>query len=245
MVMEEQETTLRAESAKERKLRRTQRALTWGGVAASLVWLIVLAVLVCSRWSQFVSLELNALGDFLAGSVAPLAFFWLVLGYFQQGIELSLNTEALKLQQEELRRQVEETANLARNAERSAAANETLAELSRNAARRADEDALRDAQPVIRYTGRAGGPDGLRLKFLNEGAEVSEVRLLPDTEGDSISSEGSRTWLSGQARSFVCRFRHPIYKFSMTYKDGLGVTRRQRFSLSPEGELTTETDYSI
>lgn len=59
------------------------------------------------------ALELNAFGDFLAGSFAPLAFFWFVLAYFQQGAEL-------KLQREELGHQRVETARLANEAARQA-----------------------------------------------------------------------------------------------------------------------------
>lgn len=46
--------------------------------------------------------SLNEFGDFLAGSFAPLAFYWLVLGYYLQGKGIQQNTEALKLQQVEL-----------------------------------------------------------------------------------------------------------------------------------------------
>lgn len=46
--------------------------------------------------------DLNSVGDFLAGAFAPLAFFWLVRGYYQQGEELRQNTQALKMQGDEL-----------------------------------------------------------------------------------------------------------------------------------------------
>lgn len=51
-------------------------------------------------WSEF--------GDFLAGVFSPLAFLWLVLGYLQQQKELQQNTEALKLQADELKNSVEQ-----------------------------------------------------------------------------------------------------------------------------------------
>lgn len=38
----------------------------------------------------------NEFGDFLAGFAAPLAFFWLVLGFFQQGEELRLQAKELR-----------------------------------------------------------------------------------------------------------------------------------------------------
>lgn len=62
---------------------------------------------------EFIDLELNAKGDFLAGVFAPLAFLWLVFGYYQQGQELKQNTEALRLQADELRNNVEQQKVLA------------------------------------------------------------------------------------------------------------------------------------
>lgn len=61
---------------------------------------------------EFIELELNAKGDFLAGVFAPLAFLWLVFGYYQQGRELKLNTEALRLQADELKNAVDEQKRL-------------------------------------------------------------------------------------------------------------------------------------
>lgn len=46
--------------------------------------------------------ELNAVGDFLAGVFAPLAFFWLVRGFYQQGKGLEQNSISLQLQANEL-----------------------------------------------------------------------------------------------------------------------------------------------
>jgi len=54
----------------------------------------------------------NEFGDLLAGCFAPLAFFWLVLGFFQQGDELRNSVTALKLQGEELRNSVEQQRQL-------------------------------------------------------------------------------------------------------------------------------------
>lgn len=56
------------------------------------------------RWSGIGQPEeLNGVGDFLAGAFAPLAFFWLVRGFYQQGEGLRQNSEALALQANELR----------------------------------------------------------------------------------------------------------------------------------------------
>lgn len=59
-------------------------------------------------------MDLNSLGDFLAGAFSPLAFLWLVLGFIQQGRELKISSEALLLQADELRNSVEQQAEMTR-----------------------------------------------------------------------------------------------------------------------------------
>jgi len=49
---------------------------------------------------------------FLAGVFGPLAFLWLVLGFFQQGAELRHSADALWLQGQELQNSVEQQRNL-------------------------------------------------------------------------------------------------------------------------------------
>ena len=64
------------------------------------------------NWTTFLGLRPNEVGDFLAGVFGPLAFLWLVFGYYQQGEELKHSVEALKLQAEELRNSVEQQKEL-------------------------------------------------------------------------------------------------------------------------------------
>jgi len=54
------------------------------------------------RVDEIRSLPLNELGDFLAGVFGPLAVLWLVLGYYQQGRELKISSQALVAQCVEL-----------------------------------------------------------------------------------------------------------------------------------------------
>ena len=84
---------------------RRKRPQKWRyalGLVATVVW-IVFCVL--AAWGDVVAagitktgaaLTLNEWGDFIAGTVAPVAFFWLILGYMQQGDELAMNTAALR-----------------------------------------------------------------------------------------------------------------------------------------------------
>ena len=79
--------------------------LGWG---FSLIWSIFWAALLFCRWDAASIMPFNEWGDFFAGASAPLAFLWLVIGYFQQGDELSQNTKALEQQEKALQLQVDE-----------------------------------------------------------------------------------------------------------------------------------------
>lgn len=61
----------------------------------TLLYLSLFVAYAIFRWDEASALKLNEIGDLLAGIFAPLAFLWLILGFFQQQKELRLNTEAL------------------------------------------------------------------------------------------------------------------------------------------------------
>jgi hypothetical protein len=87
----------------------TKRFLLWGGLVGTTIYLIVLACrLHETGWDWLQTSNLNEFGDFLAGGFAPLAFLWLVIGYFQQNIELSISTESLGAQLDEMRHAVQQ-----------------------------------------------------------------------------------------------------------------------------------------
>jgi hypothetical protein len=108
------------------------KRLTCIGIGVSALWVIAFAAALALLWQEALAMDLNEWGDFLPGFSAPLALLWLVIGCFQQGEELRLNTEALKAQEKALQQQVEETHALARNADRQAAAAESLALLTKS-----------------------------------------------------------------------------------------------------------------
>lgn len=81
----------------------------WLGLGLTFTWLSLGALfLIMSGDGPSLLHDAGALGSFLEGAFAPLAFLWLVIGYFLQQRELSQNTEALRLQFQEVRRQVEQ-----------------------------------------------------------------------------------------------------------------------------------------
>lgn len=89
--------------------RRTPDWRIWLGLGLTTAWLILGAVRITQDgWGNFGRLPVAELGSFLEGAFAPLAFLWLVIGYFLQQKELEQNTEALKAQAEEIQRTAEQ-----------------------------------------------------------------------------------------------------------------------------------------
>ena len=82
----------------------------WLGLTLTVSWLALgtLHIYQTTGWGNFVRLAPAELGNFLEGAFAPLAFLWLVIGYFLQQKELEQNTEALKAQAEEIQRSAEQ-----------------------------------------------------------------------------------------------------------------------------------------
>lgn len=68
------------------------------GVVLTTVWLLggLVYIVFLDGWMSFVEQSADAIGGFLEGFFAPLAFLWLVIGLFIQQRELASNTEALK-----------------------------------------------------------------------------------------------------------------------------------------------------
>ena len=78
------------------------------GVVLTLFYLLVILLLRGGdAWALVWEGKLNELGDFLAGVFTPLAFGWLVYGYFLQTRELGLQRQELALTRDKLGEQVE------------------------------------------------------------------------------------------------------------------------------------------
>ncbi len=77
----------------------------------TVVWLILGTLYISGvvGWVGFVQQRAPDLGGFLEGAFAPLAFLWLVVGFFLQRQQLEQNTEAIKAQLYEMRRTAEQS----------------------------------------------------------------------------------------------------------------------------------------
>ncbi len=80
------------------------------GLCLTTVWLLLGIIYISQRlgWTSFTSLPPAELGSFFEGAFAPLAFLWLVIGYFLQQKELEQNTHALQAQAAEIQRTAEQ-----------------------------------------------------------------------------------------------------------------------------------------
>jgi len=78
----------------------------WMGVSVTTLWLIMLSIYISSTvgWGNIGKAPIEQLGNFLEGAFAPLAFLWLVIGYFLQKKELMQNTNAIKMQYIEIQK---------------------------------------------------------------------------------------------------------------------------------------------
>ncbi|MEH6501305.1 hypothetical protein [Halopseudomonas aestusnigri] len=88
--------------------------LVWTGLIGTLIY--VSAIMWATDLGEAVKLQglrLNEIGDFFAGVLSPIALFWLILGFFLQSTELHQNSEALKLQAQELKSAAEQQQRIA------------------------------------------------------------------------------------------------------------------------------------
>lgn len=90
----------------------------WLGVIVTIIWIGggLLYVAHVSETTPAQNFSLEAVGSFLEGAFAPLAFLWLVLGLFIQQRELANNTEALRRTSEQSEKQTQAIAATEMNA---------------------------------------------------------------------------------------------------------------------------------
>lgn len=209
--------------------------LTIVGLVLSTIWLLVMFVLINWKFESVGAMDLNEIGDFLAGVTAPLALLWLVIGYFQQGKEISQNTKALKLQ-------VEETAQLARNAERQAAATEQMAILNKTQyeTEEAREHAL--SQPLLISSGGTTSQGSASKTHLqNKGGPVTNIEIKSDAPY-SINFSPVQALDEDQKATLTIApelgnsLQYPI-NFELHYTDAVGKKQMKLYSMIGNHDL--------
>ncbi len=204
----------------------------------SVAWIIFWAGIVCVKWPVAADMPLNAWGDFLAGTMAPLAIFWLVLGFLQQGDELKQNTDALKLQAEELRQSVEQQKELV-------AANEKLVSLTIKSHQKAREQEVANIQPrlVVKETITNNLFENeieysvVRVTFVNRGGPARNVLFY--AEGGLIVRRNKHPIID-TSTTFLLEIVGPVdwngsTEFRFEYHDIRGVPQVQKYEMEGIG----------
>ena len=84
------------------------------GMVLTAVWFGCVLGVAAVSIDGLASLKANEWGDLIAGVCAPPAFFWLIVGYFQQSEELGLQRKELALQRKEVTQLAEEAGRQAK-----------------------------------------------------------------------------------------------------------------------------------
>ena len=221
--------------------RRRMSGLTVVGLVVTVIWTMGNLLLALFSWNELSGMKLNELGDFLAGAAAPLALLWLVVGYFQHGDELRLNTRVLKMQQEELKRQVSETATLAANSGRQAQAAELRAQLDTENQSREKKREEDKAQPFFVAVDGESSSDGdgrtRTTTVRNSGSIALDVTFITIT-AHRMNFPGIHTWEQNQKYPILLtedpdgEENWPVV-FLISYTDRLGNKRGQEIELWP------------
>lgn len=204
------------------------------GVVLTVIYLFVGAVHYCRETTASGVPPLNELGDFLAGLFGPLAFAWLVLGFFQQRKELALNSEALFLQYRELSNSVKQQKKLVEATE---------------AARADENNRMRAAyKPVfsIQYRGQHGSTERnfvYNFVLTNIGSPIYEVRfdlsssLFNDTSG--LINSYTSTWETNGTRELRVSLNSPQDAVvGLEFKDQAGYSDQVVFDVKSQNSDT-------
>lgn len=176
----------------------SDRRITNIGIVLSISYIALMVIYAWHEWDDFLRMKPNEFGDFLAGAFGPLALAWVVVGYFQQGIELRQNTRALEMQAEELHRSVAEQA--------------TMNELARSQydfqVNKASREAMEaEAQYAALFSVNLfnpfvpNAPATSQFKILNSGANVVVTKITSNDPKDDVPD--IQGWGAGVDRMFT------------------------------------------
>ena len=212
------------------------RILSTIGICSSLAYGLLTYFFLQSRLTQLHTLPINEVGDFFAGIFGPLAILWLVLGFFQQGIEVRLNTKALELQAEELKNSVEQQRELVEVTRKQLEADiETI--------RYERQKEINAARPKFISSGTGGvhrgdGKSTFSCSITNIGNMATEVKIVPSIKLRKFTLTNVPSWPRDIPKPLEWEYESWVpelgLKVSIFYLDVLGAEGEQQFEFIPD-----------
>jgi len=202
----------------------------WFGVTVSVAWVCIGAYVLRTAEPPG---KLNEWGDFIAGFSAPLAFFWLVLGYMQQGDELKNNTKALELQANELKLSTDALNLQAQELKNSVEQQMQLVDAAREQIRidteiLVDEQRARRRNALPRFVASATPLSGLRgmnshkFSLKNVGQTATNVQISY-SGGGSPDSDHLEYFAQDREYSKIVNYRTDCeFEMQISFEDASG-----------------------
>lgn len=234
-----------------------------GGYAVMLLVLGAMVVFGEQGVDAFLTMSPNEVGDLLAGVAGPVAFVWLVYGYFLQGVairqqaqELQQNTHALHLQEDALRAQVEELKRSVEHQSEMVSIGKMQFEAETAALQYQKENQIKSAQPkfMLGNTSLTSGASYTGVIYTsileNVGSPVTDVVISCSKDIISISPR--------KMTSFEAKARHQLQWQSagkdpefeswilIEYVDAMGISGKKEFQpIVGQNGLFTGDFYSL
>lgn len=220
---------LETQDAADKDLRRARWQLSLFAWLITFAWVAAVSVYAGSRWAILARGDPNFVGDFLAGATAPLAFFWLIVGYFQQGMELRQNSHALLIQAHQLSLQVAETRALVKESATQAKAASDMLQLELKRSEEARRTAVLGAQPRWEADANQFSNEAQEIHLLNVGADAAAIRIVHHDDVDSARVKPTTLVRRGESLIVYVHYKnagHPErYEILLQYVDAQGNVR--------------------
>ena len=148
--------------------------------------------------------QLNGIGDFLAGAFAPMAFFWLVRGFYQQGEGLRQNSIALSMQADELKTSSEALLMQVKEMQASVDQQKQMAELQQMEIEERHNAVYPIVDVVTGINSRTNGEIEISFTIRNTENLVAKFLVLKTNCSDSIHESGifKVDFLNREAKAF-------------------------------------------
>lgn len=216
--------------------------LTAIGAVITICYSAVIFWLISNRTGQLITMKLSELGDFLAGVFGPLAIFWLILGFLQQGKELKQSTTALELQAVELNNSVQQQKQLVEVARQ-----QMGAEIESLKYERQRQNDL--AKPNFIFAGSGGihnhtGLSKLKVSAQNTGGVIAHVLVTTD-RNIKLTPEVIPLWETNKTYMFKWEYKQgdpeDLSGILIQYTDRLGNKGEDMFEILINNEAKHPT----